>query len=739
MQRSTLTIAFLLATLLSASANDAAQKAKDLLATLTLEEKVGQMTQITVTALQDEPGVFNPEKLQKAINTHKVGSLLNVPNPGAPDPAGWAKTMAEIEKATQANDTQIPILYGIDSIHGASYTAGATLFPQQIGQAATFSADLVEKGAAVSAYETRASSIAWVFSPDLDLPRTTQWPRLWETFGQDSYLTTQLGAAMVRGYQGSDITDPHKVAACIKHFVGYGSPIHGDDRTPSIIPDRLLRQKDLPIYQAAIDAGAKTIMINSGEINGTPVHASKKLLTDILQKEMGFKGLILTDWEDIIYLHTRHKVAPNMKEAVRMAVMAGIDMSMVPNDYSFTTNLIALAKEGTVPMSRIDDAVTKILTLKFELGLFDRSLVADPADYPAFGSAEHTQLAYDTAAESITLLKNTDATLPLAPGKKLLVTGPTANTMNSLNGGWSYTWPGDKSDEWAASSNTILEAFQDKLGSENITYVPGTTIEEEVDIPAAVSAAEKVDAIILCLGEGPYTETPGNIDSLRLFWVQTKLAKALAKTGKPIILVLAQGRPRIINPIEPKMNAILNAYLPGNQGANALVDIITGQVNPSGCLPYNYPRFTNALQQYNHKHTEGLNSDTLKNYHPQFEFGHGLSYTTFTTSELKVDKASFNAGDTLTVTAKITNTGDRAGKHTAQLYLSDHFATITPEVKALKGFTKVDLKPGEAQEVTFTLPPSAFQFVNNDNQWTAEPGTFTIQIGDQKTDIELVQ
>lgn len=714
-----------------------AERAAKLLPSLSLEEKVGQMTQLTINALEGEEGEFDPAKLKTAISGHHIGSILNVPAPGAVTPARWAEVMEEIEEATQKTDKKIPIIYGIDSIHGASYTDGATLFPQQIGLAATWNLDLVKKGAEVTAYETRASSIPWVFSPDLDLTRNPLWPRIWETFGQDTYLSSLMGVAMTEGYQGTSLTTQGSVAACVKHFVGYGSPTSGRDRTPSIIPDRMLRQYDLPIFQAAIDAGARSIMINSGEINGTPVHASKKLLTNILREELGFNGVILTDWEDIIYLHSRHKVAATMKDAVRMAVNAGIDMSMVPNDYSFCNELITLVKEGTISEERIDQSVLKILTLKYELGLFDRPLAAKAEDYPDFASEEAAVLAYQAATESITLLKNENI-LPLAKGGKVLITGPTANSMNSLNGGWSYTWQGDKSDEWAKDELTVLEAFQAELGNENVTYVPGVEFDKEIDIAAAVAAAQKVDQIILCLGEKNYTEMPGDISDLRLEWSQQNLALQLAATGKPIVLVLLEGRPRTIELIEPKVQGIFQAYLPGNHGARALVDLIYGKVNPSGCLPYTYPRAVNSLQRYNRKHTQNLADDDL-NYNPQFEFGYGMSYTTFTLSELTVGRSVFKDGESVTATVSVKNTGERAGKKVVQLYLSDHYATITPQVKSLQGFEKVDLQPGESQTVTFTLLPRAFQFVNESQQWVSEPGTFTLAVGDQKVDVELVK
>ena len=714
------------------------KKVSELLSKMTIEEKIGQMTQITVThfEIKSNPGVFVMSKLQEAIQNYHIGSILNVPNPGAPTIKKWNEVITTISNEANKTRLKIPVLYGIDAIHGSSYTTGATLFPQQIGIAATFNTSIAKKGSEISAYETRASSIPWVFSPDLDLPRNPAWSRIWESFGEDPYLSSQMAKAMVEGFEGNDVGSKYNVATCIKHFIGYGSSTTGKDRTPSIIPERVLRQYDLTIYQAAIKAGAKSIMISSGEINGTPVHASKHIITDILKNELGFEGVVVTDWQDIIYLHTRHKVAETNRDAVRISVMAGIDMSMVPESYSFYTDLLDLVAKGEVPMSRIDDAVSRILKMKFELNLFDAP-VMKLKNYPKFGSQEFIDVAYNAAAESITLLKNNDAILPLVKTEKILVTGPTANSMKYLNGGWSYNWQGQNSDIYAADKMTILEALQNKIGKDNVLYTPGADLAnfDDAEIDKAVELAKKASKIILCLGEKNYTETPGDINNLYITPSQSKLALALAKLNKPIILVLNEGRPRLISDFEDKMSAVIQCYLPGNEGGRALADILYGDVNPSGRLPYNYPRYPNSLEKYNRKYTESLGDDEQnddaqyeKSYSPQFEFGTGLSYTTFAYSNLKIDKSEINNTDNLTVSVDVKNTGKRSGKESVLLYLSDNYASITPEVKALKRFEKISLEPNESKTVTFTLNQKDLQFVNDDLKWISEKGTFKIQI-----------
>jgi beta-glucosidase len=723
------------------------KKVTELLSKMTIEEKVGQMTNIAVTIFETkgQPGVFDIAKLNEAVQKYHIGSLQNIPNSGAPTQKKWNEIMTSINNETNKTRLKIPILYGIDAIHGANYTAEGTLFPQEIGLAATFNTAITKKGAQISAYETRASSIPWVFSPDLDLPRNPSWSRIWESFGEDSYLTTQMGLAMVEGFEGNDTGSKYQVGTCLKHFIGYGSTTTGKDRTPSIIPERVLRQYDIPIYEAAIKAGAKSIMISSGEINGTPVHASKQLLTDILKNELGFKGVVITDWKDIIYLHTRHKVAETNRDAVRIAVLAGVDVSMVPEDYSFYTDLLDLVAKGEVPMSRIDDAVTRVLRMKMQLNLFN-SNISDPKDYPKFASQEFIDEAYKAASESITLLKNSNAVLPLNMSEKILVTGPTANSMKYLNGGWSYNWQGELSDSFASNKMTILEALQNKVGKEKILYTIGADFdkEDDLEIEKAVALAKDASKIILCLGEKNYTETPGDIGNLYISSSQIKLALALSKLNKPIILVLNEGRPRLISDFEDKMNAVVQCYLPGNEGGRALADILYGDVNPSGRLPYNYPRYSNSLEKYNRKYTESLgdeeqNNDAKyeKSYNPQFEFGTGLSYTTFTYSNLKTDKSEINNTDSITVTVDVKNTGSKAGKEAVLLYLTDLYASITPEVKSLKRFEKINLAPNESKTITFVLNPKDLQFVNNDLKWVSEKGTFRVQIADLKQEFLL--
>ncbi len=711
------------------------KKVFDLLATMTLEEKIGQMTQLTYGALETN-GQLDTIKLKEAIQKYKIGSILNIPSSGAPTPNEWHKILNAILHQTNQTEKKIPLIYGIDAIHGASYTNGAVLFPQQIGLAATWDPNLVEKCTKVSAYETRASSIPWVFSPDLDLPRNPAWSRLWESFGEDVYLSSQMGVAMVRGFQGDDIGAFNRVAACAKHFIGYGSNTTGKDRTPSIIPDRVLKQYDIPVFEKSIKAGVKSVMISSGEINGVPVHVNKKLITNVLKGELGFKGFVVTDWEDIVYLNTRHKVAATMREAVKKAVLAGVDMSMVPYDFVFFEELLSLVSDGEIPMSRINDAVRRILRVKFELDLF-RTPVMDPKEYPDFGSDSSVALSYIAASESITLLKNKEEVLPIPKESKVLITGPTANSMKSLNGGWSYTWQGERADQFAKDKFTILEAFQNKIGENKVLYAPGVSIFEEIDISKAVSMARKVDYIMLCLGEHNYTETPGDINDLNITKPQIRLAKELAKLNKPMILVLNEGRPRIISDFEQDMDGVIQCYLPGNEGARALVDIVYGDVNPSGKLPYNYPRYANSLQKYNRKYTESIISEEqdedtgyAKNYHPQYEFGYGLSYTTFEYKNLVFDKVFIKKQDSIKVSVDVQNTGIRKGKEVVQLYIRDMFASITPEVKSLKRFKKIELQPGETKKVSFIINNSDLSFVGDNGKWISESGEFEAIIGD---------
>ena len=725
-------------------------KVQALLSKMTLQEKVGQMTQLTLDVITKGPDRFSsaepveldPVQLDKAFTKYKVGSVLNTANNRARSIEVWHKIISGIQNANN-KDLKIPVIYGVDAIHGATYTSGATMFPQQIAMAASRNRELVFKGAEITAYETRASSIPWNFSPVLDLCPDPRFPRQWETFGEDPYLIAELGKQMIKGYEGpeNNISDPFRVASCIKHFLGYQVSQSGKDRTPANISDQALREYHLPAFKAAIDAGAHTIMINSGIINGIPVHANPNLLIKLLRDELGFKGLVVTDWGDIENLHLRDKIAKDHKEAIMMSINAGIDMSMVAYEYErFCDNLIELVEEGKVKEARINEAVSRVLTLKYKLGLFERG-VSDYKKYTKFGGAEFARSAYLAATESITLLKNTNNRLPLNKNAKILITGPNANSMRTLNGGWTYSWQGEKVEEFAGKYNTIVEAFTKKAGANQVTYIPGLSykmdgkyFEEYADkMDEAVKAASASDVVILCLGENSYTETPGNLSDLYISDLQTEFAKKLAATGKPIILILNEGRPRIISKFEPQMAAILQTYLPGNHGADALADIIYGDVSPSGKLPYNYPKFPNSLVPYNHKPSESrdvvqgvYNYDA--DYNPQWEFGHGLSYTTFSYSNLKLSSDIIATGGNITVSVDVKNTGQMEGKETVELYLSDLYASITPDVKRLKGFEKISLKPGETKTVLFTIGQEHMSFVGKHNIAAVEPGEFRVEI-----------
>ncbi len=717
-----------------------------LLKQMTVEEKVGQMTQLAidmVTTGSDQNIQIDPVKLDKAINKYGVGSILNV-NGQALTVDKWHEIIGKIQTASLKTRLKIPNIYGIDSIHGANYVQGSTLFPQEIGMAATWNPALMQQAAEITAMETRAAGIPWSFSPVLDIGRQPLWPRFWETFGEDPYLAKVMGVAFVRGLEGDDISSNRHVASSLKHYMGYSLPLSGRDRTPALIPENYLREYVLPTFAAAVKSGAHTIMVNSAEINGTPGHINKHILTDILHGELGFQGFVVSDWEDIKKLVTAWKVAADEKEATRMAVMAGIDMSMVPNDYSFSDNLLALVKEGKVPMSRIDEATGRILKVKYDLGLFENPMPDDSLK-ASFGSNDSRKVSLEAARETMTLLKNDNNILPLAKNRKVLVTGPTADSLISLNNGWTYVWQGSEESLYPKDRPTIRQAIEDKVGKGNITYVPGTKImrrpgspgnstptdiNQEVDIAAAVTAAKDVDVVILCLGEGSYTETPGNITDLTLPEPQLKLAEAIQATGKPVVAVLVEGRPRVINRIVDKTAGILLAYNPSNEGGTAVADVLFGDYNPSGRLPFTYPRNSNNLIAYDHKlfETEDTAFGNVANK-PQFEFGSGLSYTTFSYSNLKLDQKTISATGEVTASVTVTNTGQRAGMETAILYLRDEVASISPPGKRVRRFAKVSLAPGKSQTLTFKLGRDDFSFINADNQPTVEPGDFTVMIG----------
>ena len=732
--------------------SDIDKEVDDILKSMTLDEKVGQMTQINLTVIAKGPNKWSSsfpleidhKKTKKAIVDYKVGSVLNTINNTAQKPKVWFKTISDIQSyAIDSTKMKIPIIYGIDAIHGTTYTDGATMFPQQITTAASWNPENAYNMALVCAYETRASSIPWNFSPVLDLGLDPRFPRQFETFGEDPLIVERFGDAMIKGYQGdkNDISNKYNVAACMKHFVGYQAVISGKDRTPAYIPDNVLSEYHIEPFKKAIESGAKTIMINSGLINGVPVHADYNLMINVLRNKLGFQGVILTDWEDIRKLHDRDKVAKTQREAIKIAINAGIDMSMVPYEYEhFIKNLKSLVEEGEVSIERIDDAVKRILKLKLELDLFNNP-VTNYEEYGDFGSKKHHELAYKSASESITLLKNNDDILPLKGKPRILVTGPNGNNMRTLNGAWTYSWQGELTDDFAGEYNTIYESIRNTYGSNNVKYIPGVSYRkganyyemDEIDIQKVLNEARRSDYIILCLGENTYTEKPGDLNDLNIHRLQSKLAIELSKTGKPIILILNLGRPRLISDIEPLMSAVINVYLPGNFGADALADILSGKVNPSGKLPYTYPAYPNSLLPYYYKPSEVQNNaQGAYNYVGEvnnlYDFGYGLSYSDFKYSKLSVNKDTFNINENINIEVSITNDSDVDGYETVQLYSSDLYASITPDVKRLRDFNKIYIKSGEAKTVSFSLPVSELEFYNINNSPVVEEGKFKLSI-----------
>ena len=723
------------------------QQVEELLSKMDLDAKIGQMTELAIDVLGETiNGEFQLDeaKLHKAIAEYKVGSFLNAPGPVAQSPEKWNEIIGRIQELSMA-EIGIPCIYGLDQNHGTTYTLGGTLFPQNINMGAAFNPDLTYEAARVTAYETRASNCPWTYSPTVDMARDPRWPRVWENYGEDCLVNAIMGSAAVRGFQGDDPNHipADRIATSVKHYMGYSMPRTGKDRTPAYIFVSELREKCFAPFKACVEAGALTIMVNSGSINGKPVHADRELLTQWLKEDLGWDGMLITDWADINNLYTREHVAANKKEAIEMAINAGIDMAMEPYDLNYCTLLKELVQEKKIPMSRIDDAVRRVLRLKFRLGLFDHPNTL-LKDYPLFGSKEHALIALHAAEESEVLLKNKDNILPLPQGKKLLVTGPNANSMRCLNGGWSYSWQGHLTDRFADKYNTIYEAICNKFGADHVrleqgvTYKPeGAYMEEnEPEIEKAVAAARNVDIIIACIGENSYCETPGNLSELAISANQSKLVKALAATGKPIILILNEGRPRIINELEPLADAVIDILLPGNYGGDALANILAGDVNPSAKMPYTYPRHEAALTTYDYRVSEEMDKmEGAYDYNAvvsvQWPFGYGLSYTTFEYSNFQTDKSSFTTGDGLHFSIDVTNTGKYAGKEVVMLFSSDLVASLTPENRRLRAFKKVELQPGETQTVTLSIKGSDLAFVNSDGQWVLEQGDFRMQCGNQ--------
>ena len=724
---------------------------------MTLEEKIGQMCEITIDVVSDFEAskkngfTLNPAMLDTVIGKYKVGSLLNVPLSVAQKKEKWAEAIKQIQDLSM-KEIGIPCIYGVDQIHGTTYTLDGTMFPQGINMGAAFNRELTEKAAAISAYETKAGCIPWTYAPVVDLGRDPRWSRMWENYGEDCYVNAEMGKASVRGFQGSDPNHigEYNVAACMKHYMGYGVPVSGKDRTPSSISRSDMREKHFAPFLAAIRQGALSVMVNSGVDNGVPFHANRELLTEWLKEDLNWDGMIVTDWADINNLCTRDHIAATKKEAVKIAINAGIDMSMVPYEVSFCDYLKELVQEGEVPMSRIDDAVARVLRLKYRLGLFENPYW-DIKKYNKFGSEEFARVALQAAEESEVLLKNEGNILPLAKGTKILLAGPNANSMRCLNGGWSYSWQGHLADQCAGAYNTIYESLCNKYGKENIIYEPGVTYapykndnwweENQPEIEKSVAAASRADVIIACIGENSYCETPGNLTNLTMSENQRNLVKALAATGKPVILILNQGRPRIINDIVPLAKAIVNVMLPSNYGGDALANLLAGDANFSGKMPFTYPKHINALANYDYKPCENMgqmggnyNYDSVMDV--QWEFGFGLSYTTYSYSNLKVDKTSFTADDVLTVSVDVTNTGKVAGKESVLLYSKDLVASSTPDNIRLRNFEKIELNPGETKTVTMQLKGSDLAFVGYDGKWRLEKGDFKLKCGNQWTDIQ---
>ena len=719
---------------------------------LTLEEKIGQMMELVTDLFgaNDKNGVFyiDEHKTDSILSRYKIGSILNAPNTCAPTAKQWEKYIAQIQKISMKR-IGIPCVFGLDQNHGSTYTQGGTLFPQNINVAATFNREIARRSAEATAYETRAVSIPWTYSPTVDLGRDARWPRIWENFGEDCYLSSEMGKAMVYGFQGEDPNniDQYHIATSMKHFMGYGVPWTGKDRTPAYISPADLREKHFAPFLAGLQAGALTVMVNSASVNGMPMHANKDILTGWLKEETGWDGVLITDWADINNLYTREMVAKDKKDALRIAINAGIDMIMEPYSCDACGYLIELVKEGKIPMSRIDDACRRVLRMKYRLDLF-KNPTQKLKNYPKFGGKEFAKIALEGATESMVLLKNEGNILPLQHGKKILLTGPNANQMRCLDGGWSYTWQGHRADEFAGKYNTIYEAFCNEYGKENVILNQGVTYNEkgkyweenEPQIQGAVAAAKDADVIVACIGENSYTETPGNLTDLWLSENQRNLVKELAKTGKPVVLVLNEGRPRLIADIEPLAQGIIDILIPGNMGGDALANLVSGKSNFSGKMPYTYPKEINSLANYDFKKSEEVGTmegayDYNAKITQQWGFGYGLSYTSYQYSSLKVSQSDFRHGDIIKVSVDVKNTGKVAGKESVLLFSSDLIASMVPDGRRLRAFDKVELQPGETKTMIFELKADDLAFVGWNGKWRLEEGDFKLMIADQSADI----
>ena len=714
-----------------------APDADALLRRLTLEEKIGQMTQLTVGALAADGTTsydgrirLDAAKLRRAVAERHIGSVINVLDAALPA-SEWQSLVRQLQDAALGDMSQrdsaprVPLLYGIDFVHGANYAREGTIFPHNVGLAAAFDPELVRRIGEVTAAEAHACGLLWNFAPVLDVGRNPLWPRFYETFGEDVHVVTRLGTALVEGLQQSG-----HVSATLKHFLGYSASRLGRDRTTAPVTEREMRELYLPPFRAAVAAGARSIMVNSGDVDGEPLHASRFWLTDVLRGELGFDGVIVTDWEDIGFLHTRHRVAPTMRDAVRMAVDAGVDVCMAPFDFQFTDALLDLVRDGTIAESRIDESVRRVLALKASLGVLGAPY-PDAALLPAIGAPASVALARQAASDSITLLKN-DGVLPLPRGARVMVTGPGASSATALCGGWSYTWQGNDAAHYPAGTVTLAEAI--RAAGAHVTHVGSHDFGAPIDVDAAVAAAREADVAIVVLGEEGYAEWAGDLNDLTLPAAQIGLAKAVQATGTPTVLVLLEGRPRIIREIADGARAIVMAYWPGREGAGPIADVLFGAANPSGRLPFTYPRHPNALQTYDHRTTETLDAaiprEAPGGFDPQFPFGHGIGYTTFAYGALTLDRATIAPGDSLGVSVTVTNTGARAGRETVLLYVRQHYASVAPPVRRLRAFDRVSLEPGESRTVRFTLSPADMSYVGRCNHPVLEAGAFDVIVGD---------
>lgn len=727
------------------------KKVENVLSSMSLEDKAGQLVQITVSEICTD-GKLDTAKVRAMVRRYRVGSFLNVFDDVSQTRELTAKYVSDIQNIC-VEELGIPTVFGLDMIHGATYLTDGTFFPQEINLAATFERSFASEMGRIMAYETRAAMVPWIFSPVMDLGRDPRWPRHWESWGEDPYLQSEMSEAETVAAQGEDPNhiDLDHVAVSIKHYLGYGAPVTGQDRTPAVIAPGDLKEKYFKPFKACLKAGALTLMANSASINGVPVHSSHEYLTEWAKEQLGWDGMIVTDWADINNLFTREHIAADRKEALEIGINAGIDMIMDPYDPTVCDDIVELVKEGRISRARLDDAVRRVLRLKVRLGLFENP-VWSVDGYDEFASEAFREKAYQAAVESIVLLKNEGGILPLEQGKRILVTGPNANSMRTLNGGWSYSWQGHRADEFAGDYNTIYEALRDRFGSDMVEYVPGVVYsgynwqsEAVLDLRAVSKAVSRADVVVVCVGENSYCETPGNIKDLNLSGNQKSLVKMVAAYDKPVIMVLNEGRPRIINDIEPNVDAVIDVMLPGNFGGDALAALVSGDENFSGKLPFTYSKYVNALHTYDYKVSENVQTmEGMYNYDAvmdvQWPFGHGLSYTEFEYSDLKaVSGSSFVSGDVLAFEVTVKNTGDRKGKESVLLYSSDLVASVVPDVKRLRQFTKIELEPGESRTVRLEFPADELAFVGRDGKWRLEAGQFRMSCGGQSLVVECGQ